>query len=1187
MVRRFRALRSLLSQPIIMLLVLSVLFPILQTLKPVEGTTAQPSFQRYPANPVLDVGAGDAWDNFSVSLPYVMKQDSLYKMWYLGCNNKLPFNPECSFRIGYATSTNGQTWTKYSSNPVLKEGTPGSWDSADVGGSGEGRPSVYFNGSGYMMWYTGDTGLQESRKIGLAFSADGANWIKYSGNPVISSAPWAIAAASPWVIRINGTFWMYFIGFIPQWNIGFAKSSDGIHWNVNPTPILSPGPASWDSYQLFNPTVVRNGSNWMMAYTGEECCNANWAIGLASSNDASTWTKLSGVNPVFVAAGNGAWDGGGVAAGSLLTDNDGLRLYYSGWPQQIGDHPEAGKMSIGLTTSQTGSPSVSTPVASRSSVDAGQNATFSVSASGGSGGYTYTWLGLPPGCSIANTASLTCTPSGSGTFSIYVNVTDSGGRSATSSSLSFTVYPDPLASTPVASPSSADVGQAVSFSLGISGGSGGNSYVWYGLPTGCSSSNSNPIYCNPAGSGTFHVYVGVTDSNGYSVYSGTLSFTVYSDPYISTPTANPPSGGTDIGQGVTFSTSASSGSGGYSYAWLGLPTGCPTKNMDTLSCTPTEAGTFAIIVRVMDSNGYPVTSGTLSYTVLTDPSVSGPSASPVSVDLGQSVAFSASVTEGSGGFAYIWSGLPEGCSSTNAPSFSCTPSASGPSTITVRVTDSNSFSATSNGLSFTVYTDPSVGIPIPSPSSVDVGQTLSFSASPSGGSGGYTYVWNGLPTGCSSSNTAMLYCTPTGPGLFSITVRVTDSNGYTITSRARSYTVYTDPSLSTPTAFPGSVIVGHSVDFSVTVYGGSGGNSYIWNGLPTGCSSINMNPLNCTPTIPGTFNVMATVSDSNGYSVTGGILSFKVSLPPPPVTVFITLLPSSGSSSLSTANSFTITYFISGTLHTGTNNGTNPTKISADPSTLVTISATSSASSGMEKWCLSQACETISFDSGNGTNVTYYYYDLIVQSVSAAIAGGGTPIIAVSYLTAPASPSSTDSPQPATLTLSDADQTIWIVRGSIASVLSSVAGAVGERWIITTPSWHVSAPNQIPNPITSYHQYQVSIIISPLGTGSTTPSGSIWINATSIITIVATPNSGYEFTGWTSTGAVSVTSPNSSLTTVKVSGPGTLMADFASIPQFPWVYLSLATVALIAIIGALLYLQRRGESRIRRLRETG
>jgi Tol biopolymer transport system component len=98
---------------------------------------------KYPGNPVLVEGAGGDWDDSSVMIPSVIFNGTGYQMWFGGQD------ASSVFRIGYATSPDGITWTKDLSNPVL-EPTPGGWDESMVSG-----PFTIFDGSTYHMWYSG------------------------------------------------------------------------------------------------------------------------------------------------------------------------------------------------------------------------------------------------------------------------------------------------------------------------------------------------------------------------------------------------------------------------------------------------------------------------------------------------------------------------------------------------------------------------------------------------------------------------------------------------------------------------------------------------------------------------------------------------------------------------------------------------------------------------------------------------------------------------------------------------------------------------------------------------------------------------------------------------------------------------------------------------------------------------
>jgi hypothetical protein len=75
------------------------------------------TWEKYAGNPVLTVGSSGTWEDSAVLTPKVVHDGSTYKMWYSG------YDSTGTYKIGYATSTDGLTWEKYSGNPVLTEGS--------------------------------------------------------------------------------------------------------------------------------------------------------------------------------------------------------------------------------------------------------------------------------------------------------------------------------------------------------------------------------------------------------------------------------------------------------------------------------------------------------------------------------------------------------------------------------------------------------------------------------------------------------------------------------------------------------------------------------------------------------------------------------------------------------------------------------------------------------------------------------------------------------------------------------------------------------------------------------------------------------------------------------------------------------------------------------------------------------
>ncbi len=348
-----------------------------------------------------------------------------------------------------------------------------------------------------------------------------------------------------------------------------------------------------------------------------------------------------------------------------------------------------------------------TPTVTRSSVELGQAEAFTTGASGGgSGSYSYYWGGLPPGCTPSGTAaSLSCTPTATGTFYVNSVVIDSDGNApATSLTTTISVYGDPTTTTPTGSPWSIDLNQQVTFRTTTSGGTGTYTWTWSGLPNGCSSANSSAITCTPATTGTSSITVSVRDTHGFSATGGPLPFAVLGDPTASTPSSSKFS--VDVNQPVTYGETPSGGASSYyRYSWNGLPTSCPSANASALPCTPSNVGTYTIGVTVTDANGYAVSSPSLNFIVHANPTITLAENRTV-LDIGESILFWANATGGSGTYSIWYQGLP--CATANTSALTCVPTATGTFTITAHVNDTLGGSAASGLVSFSVVPDVAV-----------------------------------------------------------------------------------------------------------------------------------------------------------------------------------------------------------------------------------------------------------------------------------------------------------------------------------------------------------------------------------------------------------------------------------------------------------------------------------------------
>jgi len=248
-----------------------------------------------------------------------------YKMWYAGSN------AASIYSIGYATSTNGITWTKYAGNPVIT-GTAGNWDANAVTGD------VVFDGATYHTWYWGGPGSIPGSAyyaIGYATSTNGITWTKYASNPVITSTAGSWDSKyilCPCVISDTGLYKMWYTGIDNSgtWSIGYTTSTNGISWNkYSGNPVLQTGlTGSWDASQVLCPDVILDGTTYRMWYTGANA-DGTRRVGYAISPDGVSWTKCAS-NPVLSEGAPDGWEAHQVMLGGVLLEGDTYKMWYTG-----------------------------------------------------------------------------------------------------------------------------------------------------------------------------------------------------------------------------------------------------------------------------------------------------------------------------------------------------------------------------------------------------------------------------------------------------------------------------------------------------------------------------------------------------------------------------------------------------------------------------------------------------------------------------------------------------------------------------------------------------------------------------------------------------------------------------------------------------------------------------------------
>jgi len=329
-------------------------------------------------------------------------------------------------------------------------------------------------------------------------------------------------------------------------------------------------------------------------------------------------------------------------------------------------------------------------------------------------------------------------------------------------------------------------------------------------------------------------------------------------------TVAPTSGTLPLGSRVQFNATVTGGSAPRSALWAVDGAFNASRGLQ-FNWTASTSGTHTIAAYGID--GRDLVNGPAS-SIIDVPGIL--SAGPVTIstssrgaDVGQSIVLSSQVDGGLPPYQFLWSGLPVGCSPSNAPSIDCVPTATGSFSVGLSVTDSNSSRVSAAPLPLTVSPQFSAGA-AGSRSSLDVGQTFWVNVSTFGGRPPVQYRWSGVPSGCSVPATAVGECSPTDPGVVQIDILAMDSNGVEVNVTPGVIQVVAAPvvllSADRVTADAGVPVV-----LTAQSSGGAGPLSFAWWGLPDNCTPTSAPPAAVCRFPAGTWEVGLNVSDANGF----------------------------------------------------------------------------------------------------------------------------------------------------------------------------------------------------------------------------------------------------------------------------------------------------------------------------------
>jgi hypothetical protein len=253
-------------------------------------------------------------------------------------------------------------------------------------------------------------------------------------------------------------------------------------------------------------------------------------------------------------------------------------------------------------------------------------------------------------------------------------------------------------------------------------------------------------------------------------------------------------------------------------------------------------------------------SSTLSVTVNPDPTVSV-SASATTIDSGQSVTFSSTVSGGTSPFTYQWYLNGTAVSGETSSAWTTTTLPTGSPTINVSVTDSAGYTVKSNVI--TEIVNPRLVVTFSSSQNpIDYGMWVTFNSTVTGGTPPYTYQWqlNGQNVSGATNSTWSTNSLPVGSDVIGLVVR--DSAGDPSHDSGINASQPTIILMKTPDNAP--IYPGDPFSLSVSLVG----VQFVWNG---NFSAYSFQWFVNNESIPG-----ATNSSITTFQNTPGIYDYKV-----------------------------------------------------------------------------------------------------------------------------------------------------------------------------------------------------------------------------------------------------------------------------------------------------------------------
>ena len=260
----------------------------LATLHAANGPVSKPTGPEFPPElvefgpaserPLLAGTGTNTWDRRIRERGWILREGENWHMWFTGYNDG---RSKAKF-LGYATSRDGLSWTRWPGNPLTTEG----WV--------EDMCVIKQDGA-YYMFAEGRDDIAH-----LLTSTDRVHWqeqgdldIRQTNGQPITTGP----RGTPSALFENGTWYLFYERNDAA--VWLATSKDVKTWNnVQDDSVLGCGPEAYDRYAVAVDQILKHHGRYYAYYHASALPKwSEWTTCVAMSEDLVHWKKYPG-NPI-------------------------------------------------------------------------------------------------------------------------------------------------------------------------------------------------------------------------------------------------------------------------------------------------------------------------------------------------------------------------------------------------------------------------------------------------------------------------------------------------------------------------------------------------------------------------------------------------------------------------------------------------------------------------------------------------------------------------------------------------------------------------------------------------------------------------------------------------------------------------------------------------------------------------